>query len=465
MSYGIQSSIISAGADIGGSGAANQVAFFTGTNIISSSANLGWDGTTLSLGSGRAILLPAGSAAAPSLGVGNANTGFYYGAGGAGVAGQLFFTVGGINAGVVQGVASGPVWGWILGTDTQLANVYVSGQLLVMNAGAQQVGIGASCTIGNGAIDGVAIFTGDTTSNGNSQGGNVLLYGHTHATKADRTEFYQNGSLSMWSTNAGVWTIGKTGNITNHTTIGGVTVTRTDAIADHNGLILTAGTATGTVRHYFKNSTGTRTFEFDGTFSGGTENLNLQSDTSAIAVFKRNGDMTLGNNSNSVVTATGSVALTGGSVSFGTSGQGITGSTTNDSANAGVVGEFIQTRTTSFTNVPGSSGNWSDLGSVALTAGDWDVSCMVNASLNSSVMTSMDVGISTTTGNSATGLQEGDNWAESAALPVGSVHQSVAVPAYRMSLSGNTTVYLKGKFGYSVATPQYVSRISARRMR
>ena len=146
-------------------------------------------------------------------------------------------------------------------------------------------------------------------------------------------------------------------------------------------------------------------------------------------------------------------------------GVAVQGSNTNDSAASGFVGEFLQERVTVFTDVPGATGDWADADSISLTAGDWDVTGILSMQLNGGTITQMDLGISTTSGNSATGLQEGDNFVESAALPAGAVHQSVSIPSFRMSLSGTTTVYLKVKAAYAVAAPQYVSRISARRVR
>lgn len=68
---------------------------------------------------------------------------------------------------------------------------------------------------------------------------------------------------------------------------------RPDATADWEALRLVSGTAIGTVRQYFRNSTSTRLFEFDAAFSAGTENLLLQSDSNAIAQFNRNGSTQL----------------------------------------------------------------------------------------------------------------------------------------------------------------------------
>jgi hypothetical protein len=81
--------------------------------------------------------------------------------------------------------------------------------------------------------------------------------------------------------------------------------------------------------------------------------------------------------------------------------------------------------------------------------------------------TDMSVGISTTSGNNSTGLTVGDNqvygiWASSSSTPTA---VPMSIPSYRMSLSGNTTVYYKMKATYTGGPPSLNGRISARRVR
>jgi hypothetical protein len=55
-------------------------------------------------------------------------------------------------------------------------------------------------------------------------------------------------------------------------------------------LTMTAGTAVGTARQKWLNSTSTRSFEFDADFTSGSEGLFIQSDTNTIASFTRAGN-------------------------------------------------------------------------------------------------------------------------------------------------------------------------------
>lgn len=156
---------------------------------------------------------------------------------------------------------------------------------------------------------------------------------------------------------------------------------------------------------------------------------------------------------------------TAGVVTLGSQGI-IHGTTTNDSASAGFVGEYIESKNASNTNFP-SSGQYGDAGNISLTAGDWDVTFQIVADRNTATWTRADAGISTTTGNSSTGLSAGDNlmigiWGSSATTPA---DMPITVATYRMSLSATTTVYGKVQAVYSGGQPQYTYRLSARRVR
>lgn len=138
------------------------------------------------------------------------------------------------------------------------------------------------------------------------------------------------------------------------------------------------------------------------------------------------------------------------------------GSATNDSASAGNMGEYISA-TAASTNFP-TSPNRGDLTSISLTAGDWDVTVQAGAAQNSSNVNSWAIGVSTTSGNSSTGLTDGDTELFQNA-PTSSTDCSATLSAVRFSLSSTTTVYLKYLAVYSSGTPKAYGRISARRVR
>jgi hypothetical protein len=153
-----------------------------------------------------------------------------------------------------------------------------------------------------------------------------------------------------------------------------------------------------------------------------------------------------------------------GTITFSPTTAGIVGTTTNDNAAAGNVGEYIvATKAGASVNFPATS-TYGDLLNITLTAGDWDVTGILEAMLNSSTMNGFLIGISTTTGNSSTGLVGGDTLAVGQA-PTNNFDSTLIVPNVRFSLASTTTVYLKMYAQYTVGQPQASGRMSARRIR
>lgn len=142
----------------------------------------------------------------------------------------------------------------------------------------------------------------------------------------------------------------------------------------------------------------------------------------------------------------------------------LVGTTTNNNAAAGMVGEIITSGAVGPTSFPASS-VYGDLTSISLTAGDWDVTGEMTVHMNSATMSNGGlVGISTTSGNSGTGLSQGDT-RQDPATPSATYDTSATLAAVRMSFAATTTVYLKFLATYSAGTPQAYGRLSARRMR
>ena len=144
----------------------------------------------------------------------------------------------------------------------------------------------------------------------------------------------------------------------------------------------------------------------------------------------------------------------------------IRGTATNDSASAGFVGEYIEAKNSSNTNFP-TSGQYGDANSLSLTAGDWDVTFTVVSKAATATWTRAWIGISSTSGNSSTGLNEGENfvlnnWASSSSTPT---IVSATVPSYRVSIASTTPYYGKVYSEYSAGTPAYTYKLSARRVR
>ena len=169
-------------------------------------------------------------------------------------------------------------------------------------------------------------------------------------------------------------------------------------------------------------------------------------------------------------TITGNTAIT-----FPTSGTLITGSqptinqpnivgtTTNDSASAGSVGEFISSVIASGSSVSLSNGIAKNLTSISLTAGDWDV--WGNVYLVS--------------GGNANVITESKGWisSTSATAPdnslVSQINQGVAggntfafcIPMLRFSLNATTTIFISSIAVFGSGTVSVSGGIYARRRR
>lgn len=160
-------------------------------------------------------------------------------------------------------------------------------------------------------------------------------------------------------------------------------------------------------------------------------------------------------------------SLFSGNLGFSsTSTQGIVGTTTNDSAAAGNVGEAVRSylASGSAVNSTGST-NWDNLTSISLTAGDWDITGQGVFSLGTATgLTRQIVAVSTNSGGTTTDHVHGDN-ENDAFLATSSATGIAVVAAYRLSINSTTTVYLKARHSFSGGTPSAYGRISARRVR
>jgi hypothetical protein len=151
-------------------------------------------------------------------------------------------------------------------------------------------------------------------------------------------------------------------------------------------------------------------------------------------------------------------AATATSVTFSPTTGGNVGTTTNDNASAGVVGEFVSSTIALASAVALSNGAAANVTSISLTAGDWDVTGNVffNVSTSATLNTCW---VSTT----------------SATLPDASLRNTVGAstvgptglgtPFLRLSLSGTTTVFLSALSNFGTGTNSGCGGIFARRRR
>lgn len=164
------------------------------------------------------------------------------------------------------------------------------------------------------------------------------------------------------------------------------------------------------------------------------------------------------------------VTITGGTVSVGAifiSGNNVVGNlpgtSTNDNANAGNVGEIITSTVTSGAALSLSNATAKTIASILLTAGDWDVTGVVDYVASGATTSDFKSGSSNT--NNTFGSQ--DSFVN---LPLIATTLSDTIghpiPLFRYSIStGNVSTYLIGQANFSLGSATAYGTIRARRVR
>lgn len=146
------------------------------------------------------------------------------------------------------------------------------------------------------------------------------------------------------------------------------------------------------------------------------------------------------------------------------------GTTTNDSAPSGFIGE-VQTSTVvvgsavSLTTA-GSATAGKTITSISLTAGDWDVWGSVGINMAATTnFTAIAGGINTVTDTLQTAYEERTQFIYGAAGVVPNNPIVFPFPTARISISATTTYYLIGYAQFTISTATAFGRITARRVR
>ena len=137
--------------------------------------------------------------------------------------------------------------------------------------------------------------------------------------------------------------------------------------------------------------------------------------------------------------------------------KGIVGTTTNNSAQAGSFGEYVDSSVTTATVATAKT----NVTTISLTAGDWDVSAVVETT-NGGVNAYIGCSISQT--SAAFGPAEGKDYVWGG-LNVSAGIGFSSIPRLRVSLSATTTIYLVSQVPTANITSGVAGYISARRMR
>jgi hypothetical protein len=143
----------------------------------------------------------------------------------------------------------------------------------------------------------------------------------------------------------------------------------------------------------------------------------------------------------------------------------IVGTSTNDNAAAGNVGEFISSTVTAGAAVSLTTGTPANVTSISLTAGDWDVFGNVSFTVNGATTMNAVVGwISTTSAALPTFPNDGSLFLLNVTIVTGN-GPTIPVGAKRISVAGTTTVYLSAQLNFAVSTAAAYGFIGARRAR
>lgn len=153
-------------------------------------------------------------------------------------------------------------------------------------------------------------------------------------------------------------------------------------------------------------------------------------------------------------------------VQFNPQGNQLPGTATNDNANAGNVGEYIESVIVSGSAVSLVTVTAKDVTTISLTAGDWDVDCVINfITVATTSVTSIQSSISATLNTLDTTPGKLNTNYFAAVVPTAGTTLTSTIPPYRLSLSGITTVHLVALGVFTASTLTAYGIIRARRVR
>lgn len=151
-----------------------------------------------------------------------------------------------------------------------------------------------------------------------------------------------------------------------------------------------------------------------------------------------------------------------GKVSPSTTG-GIVGTTTNNNADAGSYGEYMADTVVAATS-GATTGTAQNVTSLALTAGDWDVSGNITFNYNAATTVSVLVGSSSLTSNTDGAVSAQTRvWFNPGVVPQTTTY--LPIPTQRYSVASTTNVYLVATASFAVNTLGIGGTIRARRVR
>lgn len=184
---------------------------------------------------------------------------------------------------------------------------------------------------------------------------------------------------------------------------------------------------------------------------------------------------------NAVSAASGPVSSIAGNTGAFTLSNGITnstndirlnigqlpGETTTGNASAGNIGEYITVDVVSGSAVSLTTGTPANIGSMSLTAGDWEVTLAAQfkgGATTTITYTVASISTISATHGTADNAQVQGFWNNM--VPFGTITQfSQVVPPIRISLASTTTIYMVASAGFGTSTLSVFGQMKARRAR
>lgn len=171
------------------------------------------------------------------------------------------------------------------------------------------------------------------------------------------------------------------------------------------------------------------------------------------------GQVTIGTAPSTAITWAGAQTFSGGAA--------IAGTTTNDNAASGYVGQQVISTVASASAVSLTTATPANVTSISLPAGDWEVSGTVIRSLGATTSITQLITSVSTTSATASSATAGDGTFQifSTAAEVPAANVSQVIPPVRLSLASTTTVYLVASDTFTVSTNAVFGTLRARRVR
>jgi len=185
-------------------------------------------------------------------------------------------------------------------------------------------------------------------------------------------------------------------------------------------------------------------------------------DTSGVLALQTAGTTAISIDASQAVTLTGAITPS--------QTAGIVGTTTNNNANAGSVGEVVSSSVAvgsavSLTTAAGAF-TGKTITSISLTAGDWNVFGIVGINMAATTnFTASAGGINTVADTLNSLYEEETRFSYGAGGFVPNNVFSFAFPTTRVSIASTTTYYLIGYASFTISTATAFGRITARRIR